>query len=475
MAALDLQMTRDETGKRVERTIRAVESFLAKGRHLALGLGMLLISVFLARFHVAVVETYFYAFAWYSLLLVLDAWLLLRIGVSLILHRPLALLSLLAWSVPFWLLFEAMNLRIENWYYVNVPAGTIAARLFMIVSFATVLPGIVYIYLLLDSTRWLWDFHTKKFRCGVRGRRVLFACGIACATMPLLAPNYAYPLVWCFVPLLLEPLNRRPRWSSLLREFEFGWPRRTILLLVAGMLAGAYWELMNVPATTKWIYTVPFFDRTLNVEMPLLGFLGFAPFALSAYSFLRFLESRGLSVPFEPIAERAPVLARMPTSVRVFLLPALVAFLSFAVVPWMERETIDSRVSLVRHLKNASRRDRAILSLAGLDRLGPFLDKAKSKEGREEIAKILVATGTHVDAIISEAKLAKLRGIGAANARLLMDVGVTNVAALADRDPNQLYTALRALGSSASSVKPQRVREWVRGARDELVVLSPSR
>lgn len=437
-----------------------------QAHHLWLGLALVAAAFLLARADVEFVRTYFYAFAWYPALLAADGLLLRISGRSLILHRPFALISLLGWSLPFWLFYEAVNLRLENWYYVNTPEHPLAGRIFMMVSFATVLPGIVYAYLILDEWLGLERIATPRFRLSPRGRRIMLGCGLAMLVLPLIDPTHFYALIWGFVPLLLEPLNRKPRWHSLLRDLEFGFPRRVLLLTVAGALTGVYWEVMNVPAAAKWIYTVPFFDKTLDVEMPPLGFLGFIPFAWSAYSFLRFLEIRGLSVPFERETERAPVLTIMPGSVRVFALPALVSFASFVTVPAMERFTVDSRLRGVDRLESASRRDRAILELNGMESLAALLEKGATKEGREAIARLLISSPKRVEAMVDEARLATLRGIGLENAALLRQLGIETVEDLADRDADQLARELQGLGPVASHVKSARVRTWIRGAKE---------
>lgn len=467
------------SGEGAETTIRSarrsLRSGMEKGRHLWVGLALIAASFFFARAEVEPFHTYFYVFAWYPGLLALDGLLVRRVGASLLLHRPLALFSLFCWSVPFWLAYEAVNLRLENWYYVGAPESPFVSRLFMIVSFATVLPGIVYFYLLLSPARWIANLRTRPFRATTRVRRVIFGAGVLTLLAPLLFPTHAYALIWIAVTLLLEPWNRSPRWPSLLRDLEFGSPRRLVLLLLAGLLTGLYWEWMNVPAAAKWIYTVPFFDCALGTEMPPLGFLGFAPFALSAYSFLRFLEQRGLAVPFETAAERAPVLLRVRDTTRVFVLPIVVAALSFAVVPALEQETIDSRRGSVQELRTASRRDRAILDLSGIDALAELVRAGETHLGRLEIAQLLVTTPARVEAMVEEATLARLRGIGIENARLLSEVGIPNIKALAEREPDELFRELRALGKDAARVKPQRVRAWVRGARAELAVADASK
>ena len=56
------------------------------------------------------------------------------------------------------------------------------------------------------------------------------------------------------------------------------------LLLLSGALCGFLWELWNFRAGSKWIYTVPHVGFLKVFEMPLLGFLGFPPFALECYA-----------------------------------------------------------------------------------------------------------------------------------------------------------------------------------------------
>jgi hypothetical protein len=55
-------------------------------------------------------------------------------------------------------------------------------------------------------------------------------------------------------------------------------------MLLAGAFCGFLWELWNFRAGAKWIYTVPHLGFLKVFEMPLLGFLGFPPFALECYA-----------------------------------------------------------------------------------------------------------------------------------------------------------------------------------------------
>ena len=62
-----------------------------------------------------------YCFLWWSYIFAADFAVFLLRGKSLLRDCPGEFLVLCIWSVPLWLLFEIVNLRIENWYYVMAP------------------------------------------------------------------------------------------------------------------------------------------------------------------------------------------------------------------------------------------------------------------------------------------------------------------------------------------------------------------
>jgi hypothetical protein len=72
-----------------------------------------------------------------------------------------------------------------------------------------------------------------------------------------------------------------------------------VSLLVSGAVCGILWESWNFWALTKWNYHVPYLPGVKLFEMPVLGFLGFPPFALECflmYRFIRFLTPVRLGV-----------------------------------------------------------------------------------------------------------------------------------------------------------------------------------
>jgi hypothetical protein len=52
---------------------------------------------------------------------------------------------------------------------------------------------------------------------------------------------------------------------------------------MAGAIAGILWEFWNFWSVSKWIYTVPIFGDIKIFEMPIIGYLGFLPFAVEIF------------------------------------------------------------------------------------------------------------------------------------------------------------------------------------------------
>jgi len=62
-------------------------------------------------------------------------------------------------------------------------------------------------------------------------------------------------------------------------------------LLAAGLMCGFFWEFWNYWAITKWYYNVPYVGFFKIFEMPILGYLGYLPFALELYAMYWFTRS----------------------------------------------------------------------------------------------------------------------------------------------------------------------------------------
>lgn len=240
-----------------------------------------------------------YFFAWWPLLLFLDGFLWRRTGSSRIWERPGDFVRLTFFSVTAWLIFEVFNLWLLNWRYVGVEPRAWLRWPGYALAFATVLPGVLLTAEVLA---------VLGVGSGVRGRPrslgpwqpVLFLLGVACLVLPFLAPRYAFPLIWLAFIFLLDPLLDLMTGDSLTRRFLAGERQRHLRLLLAGLLCGVWWELWNYPSLAKWTYTLPVLNFGKIFEMPVLGYLGFLPFALECavmYDFFRALDHRVLNTP----------------------------------------------------------------------------------------------------------------------------------------------------------------------------------
>jgi hypothetical protein len=59
-------------------------------------------------------------------------------------------------------------------------------------------------------------------------------------------------------------------------------------LFLWGLVCGILWEFWNFWAKAKWEYTVPVLENLKMFEMPVVGYLGFLPFACEVYSMYNF-------------------------------------------------------------------------------------------------------------------------------------------------------------------------------------------
>ena len=124
----------------------------------------------------------------------------------------------------------------------------------------------------------------------------LFLIGLAWVTIPPLLPRaiarYTFGFVWVGFILLLEPINIGLGIDSPLKRWAQGDPGAALRLLSAGLICGFLWEFWNFWAVSGWRYTVPW---PLNFgphyfRMPLLGLLGFPPFAWESWAMFQFLK-----------------------------------------------------------------------------------------------------------------------------------------------------------------------------------------
>lgn len=396
--------------------------------------------------------TWYYQFAWYSVLLGLDgaaAWSGAsgRKGEFLLLGRPRHLASLLSWSAVVWYFFELWNFRLQNWYYINMPHGAVLRWASTALAFGTVLPAIFLTAALLDRAGLARRLQWRPLPVSARALTRIQVAGAIMVVLVLAWPRYCFPLVWAAVALLVEPwvYARAPR-RSLLHDLSIGQPGRVLRLLAGGALVGFVWELLNIGARAKWIYTVPFFEHLKLFEMPLPGFFGFPPFAVECFVLWQALVVLGLGVPRFGRRRSRSAAGRGSAGVLAVGCCILVSL-------GMDARTVASLQPRLADLDI----DAASLEEQGIDvfRLAAAQPAA--------IARLANVDDSLAVSWVERARLATMRGIGVEGVQALAVVGVNSLAALAAADPARLVSELeRATGRDLVAA---RVRVWIRGAR----------
>lgn len=227
-------------------------------------------------------HTWFFSFAWWSLILFIDAVVYRRRGESLLLSHPARFAFFAGFSVALWFLFEALNLRLGNWSYQGLPSDIKARWAGYLLGFATVVPALMETSDFLETCDWPANGAVSPLRARP-SRWMVSAFGGLLLTAALIFPKFLFPLIWvAFIPLV-DPWNDAMGAPSLGRDWREGSARRVFVLGLAGLLCGLLWEALNMAAGARWVYHLPGLESCRIFEMPLPGYLGFPLFAIEVF------------------------------------------------------------------------------------------------------------------------------------------------------------------------------------------------
>jgi hypothetical protein len=231
------------------------------------------------------VPVYFTPIAWTCYILLADAAVLAIRGNSRIHDEPRRFAAVVLLSIPLWLIFEAYNLRLENWTYIGVPEPWPLSLLGYAWSFATITPGIFETADLIEAFGWFRKATPITFSPRQRGWMIFL--GATSLLIPLITPQhtarYLFAFVWIGFVFLLDPINYQLGLPSLLRDLAQGRRSRFYSLLISGFVCGWLWEFWNYWAAAKWHYIFPILQGWKIFEMPAPGYLGFLPFGLECF------------------------------------------------------------------------------------------------------------------------------------------------------------------------------------------------
>jgi hypothetical protein len=265
-----------------------------------IGLGVIAAAEVLLFAGQPVVAGWFTPIVWTGYVLFVDALAARLTGRSyLTTDRVDGVLVALA-SVLCWWLFELYNApRFWRsgedavglwWRYHGLEPNLFLRRVGYDWAFATIFPAMFLTAAVLRATVFR-RARVRPWRPPPGLLRLAIAAGVVGVVLPLVVVSqWLVPLVWAGWVLLLEPLNYRRGLPSWLGDLAKGDASRLLALLGSGAICGVLWELWNYWAATRWTYTVPYLGGVKIFEMPVLGYLGFPPFALEAYAMYRWMH-----------------------------------------------------------------------------------------------------------------------------------------------------------------------------------------
>jgi len=223
---------------------------------------------------------------WLGYCLTTDALVLKRKGSSLLIRSPQKYLGLFVISAPSWWLFELFNSHLQNWQYLGKENfTTIEYALFETLSFSTVIPAVFATAKLVSTFEWMTRL---KIPISIKPRPLtlltFFSLGIFLLISILKWPDVFYPFVWIALFFLIEPINFKSGFPSLLNfTTNRNW-EPIISLAVGGLICGFFWEMWNIYSYPKWIYHLPHINAPKLFEMSLPGYIGYIPFTLELFS-----------------------------------------------------------------------------------------------------------------------------------------------------------------------------------------------
>ncbi len=237
-------------------------------------------------------SVWFYPLVWWSFILAVEGWNHRRGKSVLVSKSPGKALRVLGLSVLLWFTFEAYNLYLGNWYYVGVPKPRPLRWFGVVVSFATVLVGMWSVKrAILGAIPDRFD-RGPGWTAGPYLRAALWGFGVVAAAGPFLFPDLLFPFVWGGLLVVVDLYEHQQGGPSFLRQLERGRYRELVAWGCAGAVCGGLWEYWNHLAGSGWIYTVPYMGSRRIFEMPIIGYLGFPPFALMTWRLYRALSRR---------------------------------------------------------------------------------------------------------------------------------------------------------------------------------------
>ncbi len=223
---------------------------------------------------------------WLGYALTIDGLVYMRTGSSMISRNLRRYILLFFLSAPVWWLFELFNQRTQNWFYIGREYFTdLQYAVLATLAFSTVIPAVFGTAELISTFSWFKKKTAKTPGTSLLpGYPIYIAVGVVLLILLLSLPTYFYGFLWVALFCIIDPINHRLGNRSLILDMvQSNW--KPALSLAAGcLICGFFWEFWNIYAYPKWIYNVPLVGFWHIFEMPVLGYLGYIPFAFELFA-----------------------------------------------------------------------------------------------------------------------------------------------------------------------------------------------
>lgn len=256
-------------------------------------IGLLLIAVFWTlNWRLEGLRTHVLFFPlWLGYVLTVDALVLRRRSSSILTRSPRLFALLFVCSIPAWWLFEALNLRTQNWTYLGVETiGPLTYFVLASIAFSTVMPAVFETAELVRSFGWVerlprgWRLQPSPGLAWA-----FLGIGVVMLVLVLAWPTYFYPFIWGWAFFVTVAANLALGKHTLLHHTARGDWRPVLSLALGTLVCGFFWELWNYYAYPKWVYDAPGVNFWHVFEMPLIGFIGYLPFGLELHALVHLL------------------------------------------------------------------------------------------------------------------------------------------------------------------------------------------
>ena len=267
--------------------------------HGYIGIAIIIIAEIILFSGNSLVGHWFTPIVWTGYVLLVDALVFKVSGRSLLITDRIEFFIIAIVSIGCWWLFELYNAPrfwrsdLELWWhYHSLTPNPFLRRFGYDWAFATIFPAMFLTAQLLAATVFKNLRSLRPLRISRTVLYLLIVVGVVAAIVPLIiVSTWLVPLVWLSFVFLLDPINYLRGWPSIVGDLGQGSYRRLFSTLAAGGICGVLWEFWNYWALAKWTYTVPYLGNVKIFEMPVLGYLGFPPFAVECWVMYIFCRS----------------------------------------------------------------------------------------------------------------------------------------------------------------------------------------